>query len=266
MSDPQPATYRGHFTDPGKAAGYDRSQYAPGTYAALVNEVEQEQLAGIVDRLRATRPRVEYLDFASGTGRIIGFLEDRVDRATGIEISEAMCAQARKRLRAGSVICADITAPGAPVEGRYDLITAFRFVLNAEPALRRAAMKALAARLRDGTSVLVFNNHGNLFSHKLLLWPWHRLRTLGRGWQPEGNYMSNRQARALAAEAGLAIERTLGSAFLSPRIARLLPRGLTARLERRLARSGLLGRLGAHQMYVARKTGPPPGISGVSSA
>ncbi len=255
LGDPPTSTYRSHFTDRSKAAAYDRAQYAPGTYAALVNQVEQEQLAEIVDRLRRTHRRIDYLDFAAGTGRIISFLEDRVDSATAIDVSEAMAEQARTALRKSTVICTDITAPGAAIEGRYDLITAFRFVLNAEPGLRLAALRALAARLRDERSILVFNNHGNLFSHKLLLWPWHRLRRLGRGYQPEGNYMTNRQARRLAADVGLVIERTLGSAHLSPRIARLLPTGAVSSLQHRLSRSHLLGRLGAHQMYVARLAG-----------
>ncbi len=255
LGDPSTSTYRSHFTDRSKAAEYDRAQYAPGTYAALVNEVEQEQLAEIVAGLRRTHDRIDYLDFAAGTGRIIGFLEDRVESATGIEISEAMSEQARERLRKATIICTDITAPGAAIEGRYDLITAFRFLLNAEPGLRLAALRALAARLRDERSILVFNNHGNLFSHKLLLWPWHRLRRLGRGYQPEGNYMTNGQARRLAARAGLVIERTLGCAQLSPRIARILPQAVVNGLERRLSGSGLTGRLGAHQMYVARLGG-----------
>src|SRR5262249_23544285 len=144
------------------------------------------------------------------------------------------------------------TPEGAPIEARYDLITAFRFVLNAEPALRAAAMKALAARLRGPESRLVFNNHGHLWSAKLLLRPRHALRRLGRGWQPEGNYMTARQARTLAAGAGLVIEQSLGSAHLSPRIAKLLPAAAVAGLERRLSRSRLLGRFGSHQMYVAR--------------
>ena len=64
--------------------------------------------------------------------------------------------------------------------------------------------------------------------------------------------MTNRAARKVAAEAGLVIERTLGSAYLSPRIAQFLPYAVAARVERMLARSRLLSRLGGHQMYVAR--------------
>ena len=249
-------TYRRHFIDRRKAEEYDRVQYAPGTYAEIVGELERQQLAAIVEELRRTHQRIDYLDFAAGTGRIIAFLEDRVDTATGIEISEAMAEQARSRLHKGRIICADITAPGAPIEGRYDLITAFRFVLNAEPALRRDALRALAARLKDASSVLVFNNHGNPFSHKLLMWPYHALRRLGRGYAPEGNYLTNRQARRLAAAAGLEIERTLGCAHLSGRSMRFLSYPTVQRLERRLSRARVLGALGAHQMYVARLRRP----------
>lgn len=245
-------TYRVHFASASKAAAYDAQQYPPNSHALIAWRVEQEWLSKFLQHFRATHAHIDYLDFATGTGRILAFLQDQVDFATGIEISPAMVTVASTKCRNARLICADITTPQAPVEGRYDLITAFRFALNAEPGLRLAAFKALAARMKDKDSRLVFNNHGHLFSHKLLLWPYHSLRRWGKGYLPEGNYMTHRQAHELCRAAGLEIESIWGSSVLSLRLLRLLSLEHAFQLERRLSSVPLLARLGANQIYVAR--------------
>ena len=252
MSDTSP-TYRKHFASAARAEEYEDVHLAGGSYADLLWEIEKEQLAAELSELRRTHSHIDYLDFATGTGRIIAFMEDKVDTATGIDIAQAMVDRAAGRLTRARMICRDITSDDAEPDERYDLITAFRFVLNAEPSLRLAAMRALARRLRDGTSRLIFNNHGNPVSHKMLVWPYHRLRRIGRGYQPEGNYMTNREARRLAHEAGLTIERSLGCGLLSGKSLKLLSYGRVLPLERRLARSRLFQPLGVHQIYVARR-------------
>ncbi|MDH3512847.1 MAG: class I SAM-dependent methyltransferase [Gammaproteobacteria bacterium] len=245
-------TYRKQFVNKKKATAYDQVEYGSDSYNEILWRVEQEQLAALIAEFRRDYDHIDYLDFAAGTGRIVGFLEDKVDNATAVEISSSMVELARKKLTNATVICADITANAAVVEQKYDLITAFRFVLNAEPDLRLRAMRALAARLRDSSSWLVFNNHGNLWSHKLLLWPLHRLRRLGRGYLTAGNYMTNRQARKLADQAGLRIERVIGAGVLSAKVAGRMSVDSAVTLESRLARSELLSRLAVNQMYVAR--------------
>jgi len=124
-------------------------------------------------------------------------------------------------------------------------------VLNAEPGLRLAGLRAAAARLRDETSWLVFNNHGNLWSHKLVLYPVHRLRHLGQA-RREGNYLSHREVLELAHAAGLRIERVLGCGLIGGRLARLMDFERVVEREARLAAS-LVSRFGANQMYVARR-------------
>ena len=255
MSD-KPGSYREQFAEPAKVRRYDAVDIGEGSYSDLLWEIEQQQLAAVVDAMRRTHEKIDLLDFATGTGRIIGFLEDRVDTATGIDVSAAMVEQAREKLPETTMICKDITAAGDEIEGTYDLITAFRFALNAEPSLCQAALKALAARLRDESSVLVFNNHGNPFSHKLPLWPYHALRRLGRGYITEGNYLTNRRARKFATAAGLTIDRVLGCGLLSAKSLRILGYDRAGALERALARSRLLRPIAVNQMYVARLSAP----------
>lgn len=246
-------TYRDQFGKAEKAAEYDAIEYGAMAYGDLLWEIEKTQLASIVDEMRKTHATIDYLDFAAGTGRIICFMEDKVDTAIGIEISQAMVDRAQEKLSRGKMICADITTGDTEVEGKYDLITAFRFVLNAEPGLRQAGINALADRLKDDTSLLVFNNHGNTFSHKILLWPLHKIKNRGKGYQTEGNYMTNAQAHRVADEAGLTIIKTIGSGLLGGTIARAVSNKRIASLERSFAKSALLRPFCVNQLYIAKR-------------
>jgi SAM-dependent methyltransferase len=245
-------SYRKHFSDESKATEYDRIHYGEGSYSEILWKIEQRQLNTILEELRLTHDQISYLDFAAGTGRIIALMENKVDAATGIEISQSMIDRARGRLQKANMICADITQPGSEIEGKYDMITAFRFILNAEPALRLAGLRALAARLKDETSILVFNNHGNLYSHKLLFWPIHKLRFLGTAYSPEANYLTNHQVCRIANQAGLQVIRIAGCGMLGGKSSRLFGNDFVARVEERLSHLRLLRPLAGNQMYVAR--------------
>lgn len=247
-------SYRDQFAGQRAAVAYDEEQYRRGSYSDLLWRVEQQQLRHVVGQLRSSHRRIDYLDFATGTGRVLGFLEPLVDTAVGIEVSEAMAQRARRRVPAASVLCRDIATAGAPVEGSYDLITAFRFVLNAEPALRAAGLAALARRLRDDSSILVVNNHGNLWSHKALLWPVHKAAGRVRP-GTSGNYLSHRAVVRLLEQAGLRVERVLGCGVLGARLARQLPEARVAEWEHRLA-STRAAAAAVNRMYVCRRAGP----------
>lgn len=244
-------TYRDKFIEPAKPLEYEE-QYAKGSYGEIIGNIERQQLLEFIREFRKGHSRIDYLDFAAGTGRIISFLEDHVDSAVGIDVSPAMAEIAQQKLKRGRMICADITVPGAAVEGRYDLITAFRFFLNADPEMSISAMRALAVRLKDDSSRLIFNNHGNLWSHKLALWPYHALRRAGRGFISQGNYMTLGQAKRLADSAGLVIERVMGCGVLGQKAEWLIPSPWLSSLEFRLGRSSLGRRFGVNQTYVAR--------------
>lgn len=69
-----------------------------------------------------------------------------------------MLAHARRACPGARVLERDLTL--APLGERFDVVTAFRFFLNAEPALRAAALDAIHASLAaDG--VLIANVHVN---------------------------------------------------------------------------------------------------------
>jgi Methyltransferase domain len=244
-------SYRDAFASETAPAEYESGQYGASSYSSVLWELEKQQLGSILERLRQTHSHIDYLDFATGTGRVLSYLEPSVDTAEGIEISVHMAAAARLRVTRATVTNEDIT-DSAPVRTRkYDLITAFRFFLNAEHSLRLAAMKALAARLRDASSVFVFNNHGNPFSYKLPAWPVKAVRARQKpGTSP--NWLTNWQVRELAAEAGLSIESQSGCGFLSAKAGHLLSSATVLASERRLAGVGWLQPVAVNQLYVAR--------------
>jgi SAM-dependent methyltransferase len=244
-------SYKQQFTTPSSARNYEQ-RYAPETADDLLWQLEQEHLYKVIGRLRKKLVRIDYLDFACGTGRIISFVEPQVDSATGIEISPEMIKIAQQYVKEASLQCRDITSDGAEIENKYDLITTYRFILNAEPALRVAGFKALAARLKDQSSRLVFSNHGNPWSYKALMWPIHFTRQLLFGKKREGNYLTRRQTRAVLDAAGLEIADVTGVGFISPRIVKFLPFRWCQKIEAALAGKPLLQRLGVNQLYVCR--------------
>ncbi len=252
MNETNAVSYKSHF-DRQTARSYAKDYENPSSYSALLWTIERAQLSRLVQQFRANHNCIDYLDFATGTGRVLSFLENQVDNSTGIEISPEMLAIAEGKLTRSKLLCKDITVPEALPEGQYDLITAFRFVLNAEPDLRFAALRALRARLRDHTSWLVFNNHGNFWSHKALLWPYRTLKHGVRTRPVTGNYLSHREVLQLAREAGLEAKRVDGCGVLSAKALKLVSFEMLARCESRIASTDHLTWLGANQLYVARK-------------
>jgi hypothetical protein len=243
-------SYREQFATKTAAQSYEDREYASDSYGQILWQIEQQQLRTLITDLRSTHATIDALDFATGSGRILSFIESLANTSVGIEISEPMAALARSRVAASTILCKDITAADASIEGRYDLITAYRFLLNAEPALRQSALLALRDRLRDASSILIFNNHGNLWSHKAILYPVH---SLGRGHQPatSGNYLTHRQIKLLMKRVGLRAERMYGCGVLGARLVRTgSPQHLLA-WEQRLANS-VLWRAGVNQTYVAQ--------------
>ena len=243
-------SYRGDFAEGAVAEDYDRQVFSEGSYASLLWEIERRYLDAFLHNFPVSAETINYLDFACGTGRVLAFVAPKVESARGVEVSPEMAIRARRRAPAADVVQADITE-GTPVEGRYDLITAFRFFLNAEPSLRLGAMQALAARLSGPHGRIVFNVHAHIPSHKLLTLPYRRLSGRGGRW----NYVTRRDTERLLAEAGLEIDGEHGYDFLSAAALRLVPYERLLAIEGGLAGKPLVQWLGAHRLYVARLRG-----------
>ena len=103
------------------------------------------------------------LDFACGTGRIIGHVEPYCEEATGVDISAAMIEVAKKGVTKANIVQADLTKDNVFEGKKFQMITSFRFFLNAQKELRYEVMEKLASLL-DDDGFVVFNIHNNTSS------------------------------------------------------------------------------------------------------
>lgn len=238
------------YTSSHKGRGRDYHE----TFAAEVNpyramhwRLEQRALDRIL-RDHLGSQKVAYLDFACGTGRILGHLARQVDTATGVDVSPTMMEVAREGAPGAELIEADLTKKDVLGERRFSLITAFRFFPNAEPELRLAVLKVLARHLAT-SGVLVFNNHKNRNSL-----PRRISRLLGR--EVPGLTMTHDDVQALVSSAGLQILQVVPLACLPfSENHPLLPVALLEPLERRISGLSPLAGIAQDVLYVCGPAG-----------
>ncbi len=211
-------------------------------YRAMHWRLEQRALDKILrDHLGSAQ--VAYLDFACGTGRILGHLARQVATATGVDVSPSMMEVAREGAPGAELIEADLTQRDVLGERRFNLITAFRFFPNAEPELRLAVLRALARHLAT-PGVLVFNNHKNRNSL-----PRRISRLLGR--ETPGLTMTHREVEALVSSAGLQILQVVPLACLPfSENHPLLPVSILEPLERQISGLRPLAGIAQDVLYV----------------
>ena len=241
-------SYRESHSAIGHGAHYDATLYSKGAYDAEVWALEQVALEDIVARYLEKRP-AKHLDFACGTGRVLSFMRSYAATITGVDISDAMVVEARKKVPDARFVLGDITTDPSvlPEPSSFDSATCFRFFLNAEPALREAGAKAIATLLEPG-ALFIFNNHGNRTS---LLFPVEKLRALCG--LTVAISLPHRELMNLIARGGFEVLETRGVCFLPRILSRWLPRAAWRALETAAGRVPGLGRFGIYQIHVARK-------------
>lgn len=187
----------------GKGASYDE-HYAVDPWRRFLWCREKLALADFIKDFFEDKD-IYLLDFACGTGRIVGFLEDRVTEAVGVDVSQSMLDKAKQKLIRAELIKADIIKDNVLKGRKFNLITAFRFFLNAETELRKAALKALVPLLDEG-GYLVFNNHRNRTS-PLTRFKYNRCHR-------KRNFMSMQEMRDMVSEAGLEVVKIYPVGFM----------------------------------------------------
>lgn len=169
-SSAQTDSYRISHSSVGYGLQYSRV-YQEGYYFHQWNKLEKPLLTRILNsykRQGATR----VMDFACGTGRILSVLEKHFPNPTGVDVSETMLGFAKSQCKKSQILQQDITSD--PIDGEFDLVTAFRFFLNAEEPLKVDALKAIHLNLADN-GVLIANIHQNSSSPLGMA---HKLRNL----------------------------------------------------------------------------------------
>jgi SAM-dependent methyltransferase len=236
------ATYATSHTATGYGKRYNKN-YSAGYYAALFREFELPTLKALWAELAT--PSSLMLDFACGTGRITSEATPYFGKVVGVDISSEMLKYAASndlvdyRLQ-------DIMAE--PLNEKFDVVTSFRFFLNAEQALRERALEAIRGHLKPGGR-LVCNIHMNSSSP---LGMFFRLADRVPG-LPRHNTLSLEQFSQTLSGAGFAVEKVIWYGVL-PRPGHYF-NGLMDRIigpmERLAGRVGLQGRFAQSFMIVA---------------
>jgi predicted TPR repeat methyltransferase len=155
----QAKDYRNSHLAPDKGMTYAKT-FEEFPYRNYVWSWEKKVLKDVINDYFQGNEEIQYLDFACGTGRIIGYLENLVGTSVGVDISDSMLEIGRQSVKRSKLIKADLTQENIFAGETFDLITAFRFFLNAQPELREAAITILSSLLSDH-GYLVFNIHMN---------------------------------------------------------------------------------------------------------
>jgi SAM-dependent methyltransferase len=221
------------------------STFEVGYCAALWRKVEQHLLERILRPLGGAERTI--LDFACGTGRITKVAALFYGSVVGVDVSEAMLLAASLPNN-GTLLCIDITK--VPLEQTFDVATAFRFFLNAEDPLRRAALRAIYRHLRRG-GVLVCNVQLNGTSPMglvslIMSWAYPRI--------PRNTLTLDRFSRLLSDEGFEVVESTYYGYL--PRPGRLFPRlceALIVPFEKACRRLRVPGWFAESFIVVARK-------------
>jgi ubiquinone/menaquinone biosynthesis C-methylase UbiE len=128
-----------HLHDDAAQAYHD--VYAAGYYAAQWRQLERPWLSGLFAELAAAGSR-RMLDIACGQGRITLLAANHFPHVLGIDVSNSMLTRARQAIDDDTALSnTDVRFEIADVrtftaEQPFDVVTAFRFFLNAEDDLR----------------------------------------------------------------------------------------------------------------------------------
>lgn len=155
--------YRNVFLGKG-ADKYEFGTYKENSYYSLIWELEKEYLKDFLVKNKFKN----YLDFACGSGRVISFAEKYVGASTGVDVSKDMLNITKTKVSKAKLIAQDITK--SSLNAKYDLITAYRFFLNAQEGLRHDVLKEFQQMTKSG-SYVVISNQGNKTSAIFLTAP-----------------------------------------------------------------------------------------------
>ncbi|CDX46487.1 conserved hypothetical protein [Mesorhizobium sp. ORS 3359] len=190
--------------------------FQTGYYGALWEKVEKPIVEEVFRSTGGSDLRC--LDFACGTGRITNVAARFFGSVVGVDVSAPMLAWAKP---CNNVCLRLIDITNQPLNERFNVVSAFRFFLNAEDDLRRQTLLAIREHLVDGGRI-VCNIHLNATSPAGLA---SRLLNTVVG-RTKYCTLSVDRMEELLAGAGFLVEKVIPYGFL-PRPGRFAP-GLCA--------------------------------------
>ena len=250
---PETTPYSNRFQDRAEVEAYESQEYGVTSYSSQVWQWQRPVLEQIIREFQQGRPApVRLLDFACGTGRVLAQIESLVATAEGVDISENMVSLARAKCRQARLKVGDILTQTDLLQDKYDLITAFRFLLNVEPELRRRVLAKLRTVVREPDGLLVLNVHGNSRSlrHPAILW--RRWREQSRPTGAMLNEMSPAESRSLLRECGFEVVRQIGFGILPPTLYRTPIRGAMEKVDKFFAGKSVFRNCSIDLMFVCR--------------
>ncbi len=237
--------YREVHKNEGYGVFYDKDLFTEGSFGYEMWQKEKKILEYIVEKhTKGGR----YLDFACGTGRILTTLEDKFDEPIGVDISETMLEQAKKKAKKSKFILGDATLNDNVVEGKFDCISSFRFFLNAQDELRHKALKMIHNKLRNDESIFIFNIHGNKYSSRWFLVLFDRIFNISKQ-----NQMSLKEIKNMIEPHGLEIVEYYGVGFIYKVFYKFMPKTLWRILENSLAKTPFMKPFSLYFIFVCRK-------------
>jgi SAM-dependent methyltransferase len=177
-------SYTGRFTAAPDAQHYENAEYAPGSYSSWIWELQRPYVQREIEAVRRQRSRIRLLDFACGTGRVLSFVENLADESIGLDISAEMLSLAAPKCHKSTLIAGNLAENLSLVTGSFDVVTMFRFILNAGPELSSNILRILHPLLLAGHGRLICNVHGNSRSLRRFALAAHRSRHSSRSPQP----------------------------------------------------------------------------------
>jgi SAM-dependent methyltransferase len=249
-------SYADRFQQKASVDLYEAGEYGAESYASCMWRGQRPVLEKIVRDFRAAQKSpVRLLDFACGTGRVLAALAPLVDAADGVDISANMVAVAREKCPRARLRVGDVLADPQLLQPGYDVISCFRFVLNAEPELRGKILRRLRESLRTPDSLLLLNVHGNARSLRHPAIVWRRWRARGGKSDVMLNEMSPAAMKQLLAGSRLEIVRQFGFGLLPPTLYRTPLRRAAAAVDRALAGEHFWSGASVDVLFVCRAAG-----------
>jgi ubiquinone/menaquinone biosynthesis C-methylase UbiE len=241
---PNSISYSDRFKNPTDVEAYESREYGARSYPSFIWQLQQPVVEQTIRNLKDQTGTVRLLDFACGTGRIISFVESMVDTAEGVDLSETMVELARRKCKKATLRVGNILTQPELLQGSYDVITCFRFILNVEPELRSRVLQQLRRVLREPQGLLIVNIHGNSRSFRHPAVAWRRWRERGKPSTERSmlNEMSPSETRTLLKENGFQIVREVGFGLLPQALYRTPLRGLAAAMDHFCAGEKFFGR------------------------